>query len=127
MIAALLALQLSLAACEHDASGKRDVQVRLQRIFDDREFQQPVEMVQAPDDNSSWYVVERAGRVYRGYQLDSSNMDLFVDLTDRVDASFSESGLLGMAFLRISQKTVTCILLIRLQGIRLYRGFRDLQ
>lgn len=58
-------------------------------------------MLQAPGDASRWFVVEKGGRVLTF--PDDPNVALadvatFVDITDRVDASFPESGLLGMAF-----------------------------
>jgi len=64
-------------------------------------FSQPLLMLQAPGDASRWYVVEKSG-IVRSFANDPDaeldDVDLFADLTGRVDASFSESGLLGMAF-----------------------------
>jgi glucose/arabinose dehydrogenase len=92
-----------VAGCQsHDPDENSQVadgiHLNLKPVFSDQKFNQPVAMLQTPTDNNSWYIVERAGRVYRAADIDSSNVELFADLTDRVDAHFPESGLLGMAF-----------------------------
>ena len=54
---------------------------------------------QAPGDSSQWYIVERRGRVHVFVNdAATTTTDVFVDISARVDASVSESGLLGMAF-----------------------------
>ena len=70
-----------------------------QRAFPDLPaFEDPVLALQAPDDASTWYVVEQAGRV-RAFTNDASvsTVTTFVDLRARV-TSGGEAGLLGMAF-----------------------------
>lgn len=62
-------------------------------------FDQPVAMVQAPGDDSRWYVVERAGvvRVFENTpDVDASSV--FIDLTREVESGPGEAGLLGIAF-----------------------------
>jgi glucose/arabinose dehydrogenase len=61
-------------------------------------FEAPVLALQAPDDASTWYVVEQDGRV-RAFANDASasTVTTFVDLRARV-TSGGEAGLLGMAF-----------------------------
>ena len=60
---------------------------------------QPLAMVQAPGDNSRWFVVERAGRVLVfDNREDVGGSDVFVDIRDVVESGPGESGLLGLAF-----------------------------
>lgn len=64
-------------------------------------FEQPLAMMQSPDDSTSWFVVEKAGVVWRFPDDADASLDdvvLFADITDRVDSSPTEAGLLGMAF-----------------------------
>jgi glucose/arabinose dehydrogenase len=58
----------------------------------------PVAMLQVPDDDSRWFVVEQAGRV-QVFNNDpgATTFTTFVDISGRV-ASGGEMGLLGMAF-----------------------------
>lgn len=73
--------------------------VALQAVFTQLSFSQPVALKQAPADSSRWFVVEQAGivRVFANDQSAASS-SVFIDISDRVDSGFSESGLLGMAF-----------------------------
>ena len=61
-------------------------------------FEDPVLALQVPDDGSTWYVVEQAGRV-RAFANESTvaSARTFIDLRTRV-TSGGERGLLGMAF-----------------------------
>jgi glucose/arabinose dehydrogenase len=70
----------------------------LQRAFPLLSFTAPVAMLQAPADNSRWFVVEQAGRV-RSFTNDqaAATTSIFADLSARV-TSGGETGLLGMAF-----------------------------
>lgn len=75
--------------------------IAVEQVFTQLAFERPLLMLQAPGDASRWFVVEKGGRVLTF--PDDPNVALadvatFVDITDRVDASFPESGLLGMAF-----------------------------
>ncbi len=75
-------------------------EIELQPVFTRLPFSQPVAMLQAPGDARRWYVVERGGYVRTFVDTDASTTT-FADLTDRVLApsfSWSEQGLLGMAF-----------------------------
>jgi glucose/arabinose dehydrogenase len=62
-------------------------------------FDQPLALVQAPGDDSRWFVVERTGRV-RVFDNDPavSASSVVIDLSDAVDSGPTEAGLLGMAF-----------------------------
>ncbi|HEX6260807.1 MAG TPA: PQQ-dependent sugar dehydrogenase [Woeseiaceae bacterium] len=64
-------------------------------------FEQPLAMMQAPGEPSRWFVVEKAGVVWEFPDDADATLNeviQFVDLTDRVDSSPREGGLLGMAF-----------------------------
>ncbi len=61
-------------------------------------FTSPVGMLQAPTDNTRWFVIEQGGRVMTfANQSSVSVATPFVDITARV-RSTGEMGLLGMAF-----------------------------
>ncbi len=70
----------------------------LEDVFSPITFQRPVAMVQAPGNNSIFYVVEQTGKVIL---FDRNNAVVtkgeFIDIEDRVDMN-REKGLLGMAF-----------------------------
>jgi len=77
------------------ASPETDVQ----RVFDQLTFNLPVALMQAPGDNSRWFVVEKSG-VVRVFDNDPnvSSSSVFIDIRGRVDSGPNEAGLLGMAF-----------------------------
>jgi glucose/arabinose dehydrogenase len=76
-----------------------DLSIRLEQVFTNLSFNQPLAMLQAPADNSRWMVVERPGRV----RTFSNTPDVstfatdFIDIRTRVSTA-GEGGLLGMAF-----------------------------
>ncbi|MEO1576206.1 MAG: PQQ-dependent sugar dehydrogenase, partial [Pseudomonadota bacterium] len=76
-----------------------DVRVRIEPTFAALGFDQPLAAMQAPGDDSRWFVVERTGRVY---VFDNDPMTttraLFADLTGTIFIGAPEAGLLGMAF-----------------------------
>ncbi|MEJ2516135.1 MAG: PQQ-dependent sugar dehydrogenase, partial [Gammaproteobacteria bacterium] len=69
------------------------------RLFPGLTFANPVSLAQAPGDGSRWFVVEKRG-VVRVFANDPgvASSEVFIDISDQVDQSFGESGLLGMAF-----------------------------
>ncbi len=71
----------------------------LQPVFTQLSFVQPLAMLQAPGDDTRWYVASQTGviRVFAN-QANPAFSSVFADLTARVDDSASESGLLGVAF-----------------------------
>jgi len=105
-LGAVLAAALSLFAC----GGSDDVPpvpvdqpgpvvtLGVQPVFPNLNFTNPVALLQAPNDNSRWFVVEQAGvvRVFANVPA-TSTVDTFVDITSLV-TSGGEMGLLGMAF-----------------------------
>jgi len=73
--------------------------LRLQRVFSQVSASTTVLMLQAPDDDSRWYILEKAGRVLRVTSEGANTLStVFVDITERVDSGPNEAGLLGMAF-----------------------------
>ena len=60
-------------------------------------FSSPVAMLQAPNDNSRWFVVEKGGVVRTFPTNNPTTSTVFIDITGRVDED-GEQGLLGMAF-----------------------------
>ncbi|MCS6286580.1 MAG: PQQ-dependent sugar dehydrogenase [Nitrospira sp.] len=72
----------------------------VQRVFQNLIFSEPVAMLQAPGDNSRWFILERIGRIL---VFDNSQTvataQVFLDIRDRVvEMEQSEAGLLGLAF-----------------------------
>ena len=74
------------------------VAVSSTRVFPNLSFDSPTLMLQAPGDDSKWYVLQKNGVVLTFASSDStSSASTFVDLRDRVVPD-GEGGLLGMAF-----------------------------
>ncbi len=73
--------------------------IELNRAFDNLSFSQPVLLLQRPDSSASWFMVEKVG-VVREFANDNAatTTSTYLDITDRVDSSAGEAGLLGMAF-----------------------------
>jgi uncharacterized repeat protein (TIGR03806 family) len=73
--------------------------VQLETAFADLDLRVPLHMIQAPGDPDHWYAMEKRGTVQR-FADDDATTELVevLDMQDRVDASASETGLLGMAF-----------------------------
>jgi len=67
------------------------------RVFSTLSFSSPILALQAPGDNTRWFVVEQAGRVLQFPNTATPTTSTFIDITARV-ASGGELGLLGMAF-----------------------------
>jgi len=70
----------------------------LTKVVPDLKITQPVALLQEPNDDSLWYVVEREGRVKSVSAADSSDTGIFIDISDRVFSEPSEAGLMSMAF-----------------------------
>ena len=56
--------------------------VKLTRVFAGLSFDTPVLMLQAPGNNSRWYVVEQGGLI-RTFESGDAGSTIFADLTDR--------------------------------------------
>ena len=75
-------------------------EIQLEHVFTSLPaLEQPVALMQAPGDDSRWYVVERTGRV-RAFDNDPAvtASSVVIDLSGIVDSGPQEAGLLGMAF-----------------------------
>lgn len=75
-----------------------DPVIDLQQVYTQLDFTRPVAMLQAPGDDSRWFVVEQSG-VVRVFDNDTAiaESSVFIDISDKV-VSAGEAGLLGMAF-----------------------------
>ncbi|MBI4776300.1 MAG: PQQ-dependent sugar dehydrogenase [Deltaproteobacteria bacterium] len=60
-------------------------------------FNQPTALLQAPNDPSTWFVLERQGYVKRFRRGDAVSV-VFADLTAKIASAAGEQGLLGLAF-----------------------------
>ncbi|MCB1307821.1 MAG: PQQ-dependent sugar dehydrogenase [Leptospiraceae bacterium] len=58
-------------------------------------FQKPLQILFPPGTHAAMYVVQQDGRIYR---LVGQQRNLFLDISDRINASSGEEGLLSMAF-----------------------------
>ncbi len=113
--AAILVAALAVAACDGssvalnppdepqppDQPPNEPPTISVAQAFSGLAFKEPVLMLQPPGDDSRWFVVEKGGLIHTfpndpGVTLD--DVETFADLRNAVNASFSESGLLGMAF-----------------------------
>lgn len=75
-----------------------DFGVAVERAFPALSFEQPLFMLQAPGDDSRWFVLEKTGRAHAFENLPgSSAASVFLDLSDVVNTA-TEGGLLGLAF-----------------------------
>jgi glucose/arabinose dehydrogenase len=76
-----------------------DTNYRLQRVFQDLEFFQPVALLPVPNETNQFWVVEKQGRVFGVVgQQGKYTKELVVDISDRVNSNPNEAGLLGLAF-----------------------------
>jgi glucose/arabinose dehydrogenase len=76
------------------------VTVNVERVFPNLTFTAPVAMLQAPGDNTRWFVVEQSGvvRVFPNSQtVGPAGVSVFANISNLV-AFEGEAGLLGMAF-----------------------------
>ncbi len=95
-----IALFLSLSGTSFQAgASESSSEVAFQRFFTALNFEQPTALIQQPEDNHRFYVLEKAGRIYYfANQQDTDQKIIYLDISDdRVDSSW-EGGLLGIAF-----------------------------
>lgn len=74
--------------------------ITLTQVFDSLpNFAFPVALLQVPNNNSRWFVVERSGRILV-FENNPNVEDIstFIDIEDIVNRDFNEGGLLAMAF-----------------------------
>ena len=94
---ACLAVIFILLSCSSSISQEN--QVGVEKAFPNLYFERPVDLQQPDDGNNTLYVVEQAGKIY-SFDNEKSVKEkrLFLNITDRVDDSGNEEGLLGLAF-----------------------------
>jgi glucose/arabinose dehydrogenase len=104
----LILLSLGIAACGGGSGGgnnggddggvDEDPLIRLERILPNPSFLQPLLILQHPDDDDIFYVVQKNGVIWRT-DVDTGTRAEMIDLRDHYDVSTcGECGLLGMAF-----------------------------
>ncbi len=80
-------------------SLSRDVQIQLTRAYPNLSFTRPLEYRTAGDGEENFFVVEKAGKIMMFANApDVDSAEVFLDITNVVDSSASEKGLLGLAF-----------------------------
>jgi len=91
---------LKLIICFFLVTGSLKAQYGLQNAFPSLPaFSLPLEMVHAGDGTNRLFVVQQRGRIYVFENTSSVNTrKVFLDLSDKVSQSGSETGLLGLAF-----------------------------
>ncbi len=75
--------------------------IATQRAFPQIAFNQPLAMLQRPNNDTRWYVVQRAGMIYtfpNDPNVMPADVTVFANLTGIVNSAANEAGLLGMAF-----------------------------
>ncbi|UTF60658.1 PQQ-dependent sugar dehydrogenase [Gilvimarinus sp. DA14] len=97
--AAGLSVRPSNISCLAGQSPQPEYGVKLQPVYTNLNFNQPVDMRQPPGDSANWYLAEKNGRIIRFADTpDVSNTRVFADLTSQVNDSANEAGLLSFAF-----------------------------
>ncbi|MGZ5491695.1 MAG: PQQ-dependent sugar dehydrogenase, partial [Nitrososphaeraceae archaeon] len=66
--------------------------------FPDVSFKRPLEFQNAGDSSGRIFIVEQGGKIFIVDSQKDSKAELFLDISDRVDDSGNEKGLLGLAF-----------------------------
>lgn len=110
-IAVLVIAWACLVACNNHQSvtasekekmtptSSHPIAIKLSPFMPDLKFKQPLFLLQSPNSADDWYVLEKQGRIYRARRLNGHwEKSLFLDISAKVDASESETGLLGMSF-----------------------------
>jgi uncharacterized repeat protein (TIGR03806 family) len=87
----------SNTSCVAGAPPAQSANFDYQRVFSNLTFDAGVQVLQAPGDNSRWFVVQQGGLVKVFNNTASPTATNFIDLTGVVNYS-GEMGLLGMAF-----------------------------
>ena len=86
-----------------EATGVTEVkipEIRMARAWPGVTVRRPVQLVSRPDRDDVLYIVEQLGRIRTvdGSDTSSSESELVIDITNRVNARSNEEGLLSIAF-----------------------------
>jgi len=73
--------------------------IAIEPVFSALQFERPLALMQTPDDDLCWFLVEQPG-IVRSFEnsTDTPVQTIFIDIRDIVDDEKNEAGLLGMAF-----------------------------
>ena len=78
-----------------DQTNDSSPSIGVERVFQGLSFDEPVAMIQEPENFTSWYIVEKKGIVRRFInEPDATTSDVFLNLTDRVNSEGYETCLL---------------------------------
>jgi len=99
-----LLITAQLSGCGSSSSvptQNAQLDLKLTQVFSALSFNEPILMLQAPGNDTRWYVVEQNGLI-KTFETGDGNFTIFADLTDRAvyTGGQDERGLLGMAFHR---------------------------
>ncbi|MFV2056741.1 MAG: sorbosone dehydrogenase family protein [Thiohalomonadales bacterium] len=95
LLVSISATQISTVSAAAPAS---DTELRLAPVFAEVKLNNPLGMIQAPNDSENWFVLEKKGRLLRVFRnKEGWRSKLLLDISAIVDSS-SEGGLLGAAF-----------------------------
>ena len=73
--------------------------IRLERVFPKLDFQRLTNLVQPDDGQSHIFVTEQPGQIHVfADDTETTHIEVFLDIRDRVSESGNEEGLLGLAF-----------------------------
>ncbi len=98
LILFLIPVFISLQSC-HSQPSENSTGITLVSAFPRLSFTRPVDFQAPQDGTTNLYVVEQQGRIFRFQNSnDVQEKHLFLDITDRVNDSGNEEGLLGLAF-----------------------------
>ncbi|NOZ53533.1 MAG: PQQ-dependent sugar dehydrogenase [Gammaproteobacteria bacterium] len=105
MIATLVAIigcsDNNVSATSKQANPKSPIlpTIGLERVFENIDIESPLWLTQAPVADDDWYLLEKSGRIIRFKNENKvTKSRVFLDISDRVDNSTNEGGLLSMAF-----------------------------
>jgi len=86
-----------LLACDSGPTPPT-VSIQVERVFPDLSFQEMTNLVQPDDTSGLIFVTEQGGVIYSFSAANPQQVDIFLDITDRVNRGGNEEGLLGLVF-----------------------------
>ena len=87
-------------SCLAPPRPQQSIRLTLEAAFPQLSFQLPLGLLQAPGDDSRWFILEQLSGLIKQFanRSDAVQAEIFLDISDRVFNDEEESGLLGMAF-----------------------------